>query len=327
MIARAIRGEKPGVPYDIFDYGRLLAESRKAQKLEGIYHKGQRKIWDGKQVLSDLIAAHGTPTVADDRTREAIKTLFAVILWGELAAWKISADLATEIDDFEAKMAATSQAHDEARHFYVMHDYLELLDEAPMSVGPLTNKVLAGTLNADSLIKKLMGMQMMIEPMALTLFQIVRKQGFEPVLSELLVLYERDEARHVALGVMYLPRMLSKLSKRQLVSLYTWQMRQYFDQFAMLGELQPHFEALGVPVHDVIDVGRKKQITAMQMLFDELGFELKGIEAMLRVTDFKAEYDFPRPGADNRRRARLRRAVERAIRAERPEDRVLSEVA
>jgi hypothetical protein len=50
-------------------------------------------------------------------------------MWGELAAWKISAQLADELEPLEAKLAATSQVHDEARHFYVMHDYLDALGE------------------------------------------------------------------------------------------------------------------------------------------------------------------------------------------------------
>ena len=67
-------------------------------------------------------------------------------------------------------------------------------------------------MNADHLAKKLIGMQLLIEPVALTLFHIVRKLKLEPVLSELLPYYERDEARHIALGIQYLPAMLTQMS-------------------------------------------------------------------------------------------------------------------
>ena len=64
-----------------------------------------------------------------------------MLMWGELAAWRISAQLADRLEPLEMKMAATSQAHDEARHFYVMHDYLELatggLKELPVEELPL----------------------------------------------------------------------------------------------------------------------------------------------------------------------------------------------
>ena len=66
------------------------------QILEGIYHRAQEKIWDGRDVLRDLIAKHGTPSLPLDKER-ALQNIFAVILEGELAAWKISLQLAEKI--------------------------------------------------------------------------------------------------------------------------------------------------------------------------------------------------------------------------------------
>ena len=155
--ARGIRSDVT-IPYDMFDEVLSARELKSANKLQNIYHRGQSRAWDGREVLSDLVTKHGGIQLPSDK-RHALSQIFAVILWGELAAWKISADLAVHLEPLEAKMAATSQAHDEARHFYVMHDYLELLGEVPTKVGPATERVLAGVLGADSLTKKLMGMQ------------------------------------------------------------------------------------------------------------------------------------------------------------------------
>ena len=97
----------------------------------------------------------------------------STILWGELAAWSISADLALQLEDAEAKMAATSQAHDEARHFYTMRDYLlELGGECRRSTATRTC-VLTTLLDTDRLIDKLLGMQLIVETVAVTLFQTV----------------------------------------------------------------------------------------------------------------------------------------------------------
>ena len=65
-----------------------------------------------------------------------------------------------------AKLAATSQTHDEARHFYVMADYLKTLGVIPRELGPRTTRILNGTLQAPTLAQRLIGMQLMIEPMA-----------------------------------------------------------------------------------------------------------------------------------------------------------------
>src|SRR5262245_8588243 len=100
-----------------------VAEAQaKYGKVERLYHVGQKQAWDGKVLLPELIKKHGGIDIPPEK-RKAIAEIFSVILWGELAAWSISADLALQLDDTEAKMAATSQCHDEARHFYTMRDY------------------------------------------------------------------------------------------------------------------------------------------------------------------------------------------------------------
>ncbi len=293
---------------DMFDRERTAKAATAARKLERLYHKGQNLAWDGRKVLPELVEAHGGISLQGEK-REAIRALFAVILWGELAAWKISTDLATHLEGLEAKMAATSQAHDEARHFYVMHDYLELLGDLPTELGPATRRVLEGTLGADTLAKKLLGMQMMIEPLALTLFQTVRARNFEPVLSDLMVYYERDEARHVALGILHLPEMLDGMSTAEGVDLWLWQIREYSAQFALLHELRWAFEILGVHPREVLALGREKQILAAKMLMEELGYKLPVVEWFRRMIDVRAELEFPAPGQSTRRRARLRRAL------------------
>lgn len=307
------RGLRPDValPFDMFDELRDATDHRAAGKLAGIYHKGQQKAWDGREVLAELLERHGGIDLSPEK-RHALAQVFAVILWGELAAWKISADLATHIEPLEAKMAATSQAHDEARHFYVMHDYLETLDEVPRQLGPATERVLAGTLTANSLTKKLMGMQLMIEPMALTLFQSVRKMNVEPVLCELLTYYERDEARHVALGVLHLPKMLKQLTVPEAIDLWTWEFREYWHQFGMLRELAPHFRTLGVDPREIVQVGRDKQVKANLMLIEELGHDLPVLDLFLRFFDAKMEWDFPPEGADPAFAARFARTVRAA---------------
>ena len=117
-------------PYHMMEESIAGEAQRKLDKLERLYHIGQNNIWDGKQVLAELIARHGQPKLPPEQRDAALK-LLSILLWGELAAWAISADLAERIDDVEAKMAATSQAHDEARHFYVLRDYLRVGELPP----------------------------------------------------------------------------------------------------------------------------------------------------------------------------------------------------
>jgi hypothetical protein len=196
-------------PYHLVEESIAERATARLEKLERLYHVGQEKAWDGREVLTALIAKHGPPRLPDGKRDSALK-LLSILLWGELAAWAISADLAERIDDIEAKMAATSQAHDEARHFYVLRDYLRALGSPVPRLGGLGRRLLTNILETDSLVHKLIGMQLLTESNALGIFRGLCEADVEPVLVELLPYYERDEARHVGLGVMYLPRLLSR---------------------------------------------------------------------------------------------------------------------
>ena len=246
-----------------------------AQTLENIYHRGQEKIWNGKEVLNALVEKHGGIGELPTKKKHALQNIFAVILEGEAAAWKISLQLADRVEEVEARMAATSQAHDEARHFYVMRDYLALTDYEPRPIPRPVREALQMVVSTKNLSKKLLGMQLMVEPVALTIFQEVRRVSPEPILAELLEYFERDEARHVALGVYHLPTVVKDLSTPQLVSLIVWQMRVFMLELYGLKELQEDFETLGLDPKSLFELAEKKQLDALQDFVAELGLSPK----------------------------------------------------
>ncbi len=211
-------------PYELVEASIESTARARLDRLERLYHKGQDLAWDGKKVLAELIAEHGKPRLDERRRASALKVL-SILLWGELAAWAISADLAERIDDVEAKMAATSQAHDEARHFYVLRDYLRELGEPVPRLGGVGRKLLVDILESDSLVHKLIGMQLLVESNALAIFKGLANADIEPVLTHLLPYYERDEARHVGLGVLYLPRLLEGLGRVEAAGVTAFQLR------------------------------------------------------------------------------------------------------
>ncbi|MBT8496308.1 MAG: ferritin-like domain-containing protein [Deltaproteobacteria bacterium] len=296
------------IPTDMFDVAKIGEQARQAHKLASIYHKGQDLAWDGREVLAELIEKHGGITIPDDK-RQALSRIYAIILWGELAAWRISAQLADSLIDLEAKMAATAQAHDEARHFYVMHDYLEQLGEVPTTLEKPTRIVLDMVLGTPSLLQKLSGMQLMVETFALTIFQVTRRANVEPVLSELLRFFERDEARHVGLGVQYMPTLMKESSRLELLQSFVFQMRILGWTLKGLKNHERDFETLGIPVRDVIDVARNKLFTATEMMWNEMAenrpWARKQAEAILDAT---VEVIFPQPELAHSLLERLRTA-------------------
>jgi hypothetical protein len=263
---------KRTIPYKMFDRAHYGLEAKNARILERIYHKGQALAWDGKEVLESLISEHGTPKIADDK-KEALSRIFGIIMWGELAAWRISAELADELEPLEAKLAATSQAFDEARHFYVMHDYLTAANALPKKLEWGPRALLEGVMNADHLTKKLMGMQLMVEPIALTLFHFVKKMNVEPVLTHLLPYYERDEARHVALGIQYLPAMLTQMTVPERISLFAHQFRLLTYEVWSNSAIAKDMLVLGVDPRELMQVGQGKQTMALNMVFSSMNME------------------------------------------------------
>ena len=244
--------------------------------LSTVYHKGHRNGWDGKKVLDNLIEKHGMPSL-EPEIKTALTKVLSLILWGEFAAWQTSGSLAFELNDFDAKMAATSQVHDEARHFYVMCDYMERV----LGVHPKDAKIpkiaevgLGKVIQAGSLSKKLLGMQLMVEPVAIVIFSALRKNKVEPILTELLELYIKDEARHISLGVKHLPKELEGMSWRKILELFVWQSRLLKIEIDGLLELKESFSMLGINYIDLFKEAKKRQIVAAEEMLEHLNIHI-----------------------------------------------------
>ncbi len=198
----------------LLDEPLALAEER-TSRLRRLYANAARDAWDGEQAFRDAVRAHGGIQLAREK-RAALAQILQVLLWGELAAWYIAAELAEGLDDADARLAASSQVFDEARHFYVLRDYVALLH---VPLPPLDRYFSTGArqlLGTRDLTTKLLVMQILAEGAATAIFRTLMKAQLEPVLCELLPPIEKDESRHVGLGVMHLPERFARMSLREL---------------------------------------------------------------------------------------------------------------
>ncbi len=297
------------IPFEMFDLARDADEARRMDKLRHIYHRGQDLAWDGRAVLAELIATHGGIRVAPEHAG-AVARVFEIILWGELAAWKISAELARELVPLEARMAATAQAHDEARHFYVMYDYLRALGYTPTRIDPYSQRVLDLTLGARSLVHKLLGMQLMLETIALTIFAEVRESRVEPVLSDLLRYYEKDEARHVGLGTQFLPTLMKQQTPLEAAETMLFQLRLVFWATASLKAMEADLHTLGIAAPRLIERGKRIQGRAYGEMWQQLGGEPPSSEWINRFLSGVDAAVFPGVGVAVDLPGRLRRFVD-----------------
>ncbi|HEY5948711.1 MAG TPA: ferritin-like domain-containing protein, partial [Kofleriaceae bacterium] len=248
LTERWLRPRTPRTQFPPYEYGDPaivgLAEAR-TSTVARIYHKGHEQAWDGRQVLDELVAKHGGIHFPEAK-REAFGRVASVLLWGELAAWSISADLALKLEDTPAKMAASSQVFDEARHFYVLRDYLWRAGIKVEKLGGWSRLLLVDLLETENLLYKVVGMQLLVENTALVLFKHIAESGVEPVLTELLYYFERDEARHVGLGVLTLPDVLAGLTERDAMRLWWFQTRMNLEMIMGGITLRQAFDQLGI---------------------------------------------------------------------------------
>jgi len=194
----------------LIDEPLALAEG-KTSKLRRIYAKATANMWDGPAVFRDAMQKHGGIQLEREK-RIALSYPISMLMWGELGAWIVSAELTERLDDADARMAASSQVFDEARHFYILRDYLAALHVPTPPLDPYFAAAARSLLADRDLTVKLLAMQILAEGTAQAIFSFLGDNHIEPVLSEILPYIERDEARHVGLGILHLPARVGRLA-------------------------------------------------------------------------------------------------------------------
>lgn len=138
--------------------------------------------------------------------------IYSQFLHGEQGALLVASQLVSCAPTFNAKLYAASQTFDEARHVEVFNRYIQrkLGFIYPISV-PLKS-ILDRVLTDKRWDFKFIGMQIIIEGLALGAFYTIKATTMDPVLRQILELVMRDEARHTAFGIHYLIDHIKTLS-------------------------------------------------------------------------------------------------------------------
>jgi len=136
-------------------------------------------------------------------------------LHGEQGALLVASQLVSCAPSFNAKMYAASQTFDEARHVEVFNRYLQTKMGLSYPVNSGLKDLLDKILTDRRWDLKFIGMQIILEGLALAAFHTAKDDTQDPVLKELLYLVIRDEARHVTFGVNYLEEFVKTLSQEE----------------------------------------------------------------------------------------------------------------
>ncbi len=125
-------------------------------------------------------------------------------LHGEQGALLCTAKIVETVPWYDAKLYASTQVVDEARHVEVFARYLDEKMGGGFQVNAHLRMLLDDIINDSRWDMTYLGMQVMVEGLALAAFGFLHQMTDEPLLKKLLRYVMSDEARHVAFGVLSL---------------------------------------------------------------------------------------------------------------------------
>ncbi|GAC1315385.1 MAG: ferritin-like domain-containing protein [Acidimicrobiales bacterium] len=147
---------------------------------------------------------------------EMLKAQLSQFMHGEQGAMLTAAKIVETVPWIDAKYYAATQTMDEARHTEVFAKYLhtKLGESYPMS--PFLEEQITALMEDARWDIAYLGMQIVIESLALAAFGDMLRRTDEPLLRKLLRYVLSDEARHVAFGVLSLSEFYKELSAAEL---------------------------------------------------------------------------------------------------------------
>ena len=195
-------------------------------ELVRLYEKGKRLQWnastdvdwsidvDPERVRAedidviDAILKHPEPLDLPTRRRmnhHFNAWMLSQFLHGEQGALLATAQIVDTVPWTEAKFYAANQVADEARHVEVYRRYLTEKLGLSYPVNPHLQTLLQQILRESRWDMTYLGMQIMVEGLALAAFGLMRfTSAEEPLIQQITTYVMRDEARHVAFGVLAL---------------------------------------------------------------------------------------------------------------------------
>ncbi|MDX2087736.1 MAG: ferritin-like domain-containing protein [Kofleriaceae bacterium] len=271
-------------------------------KLRDLYDKAVRAQWISDDVLPwatdvDLekpsAPEHILPLFGSDiynkmtlkeRNRinvEAFSWTLSQFLHGEQGALLATAQLVDSVQDLDSKLYAASQVVDEARHVDVFNRYINQKVGIAYPCNPHLKTLLDMILKDSRWDMKFLGMQIMVEGLALAAFGMIRANTEEPLLKQLTAYVMGDEARHVAFGVLSLRdyyREQSEAFKREREDFVFEAARLMRDRFLF----QEVWEKNGLPVKQCMDIARDNtgQVMFRQMLFAKIVPAIKKMDLL-----------------------------------------------
>ena len=179
--------------------------------------------------------------------------LLSQFMHGEQGALLCTAKIVETVPWIDAKYYAATQVMDEARHVEVFSRYLDTKLSGHYPMNAHLGLLLDDIVSDSRWDMTYLGMQIMVEGLALAAFGFIHMMTTEPLLKKMLRYVMADEARHVAFGVLSLQEYYQELNAAELRE------RQEFAFEAAIRMkdrlvMQEVWERMEVPTSDVLKI-------------------------------------------------------------------------
>lgn len=144
------------------------------------------------------------------------------ILHGEQGALSLSASLCHILRDPGAQEYAANQTREEARHVTAFAKYIEKRWGTPLKAGNTLATLLQEVVIAPEVYKKLVGMQMLVEGLAMGAFATIHSMTHDPLLRRMVQMVMTDEAFHHKFGKIWADRTVPKLTEEEHEKVEMW---------------------------------------------------------------------------------------------------------
>ena len=206
------------------------------QRLARLYENAKRDQWNGSSRLDwsidvdperglvpdAAIAIYGTEIWQKLDSRQIERLRHEAVTWqlcqflhGEQGALLATAQIVDSVPWYEGKQYGATQVMDEARHVEVYRRFIQEKLGHEYPVNPELKRLLDQILGDSRWDMKFLGMQIIVEGLALAAFGTIRDTATNPLLRDLTAFVMEDESRHVAFGVLSLREFCEDLSERE----------------------------------------------------------------------------------------------------------------
>src|SRR6202020_2130111 len=179
----------------------------------------------------DQVMSLSVPYVLEhlEKTGQKVKFINEMALWnfssilhGEQGALNLSASLCHVLKDQGAQEYAANQTREEARHVTAFAKYIKARWGRPAPCSPVLQNLLVEIIGSPEVYKKIVGMQMLVEGLAMGAFATFYQKLNDPLGRKLMQLVMTDEAFHHKFGKIWADRTIPKLNPEEHIIIEDW---------------------------------------------------------------------------------------------------------